>query len=183
MTALRPPRIRHRHCSPASTGSMASPASNRARITRAVLATSSTETGLPDWRGIGDKTMTGRINLDRLHTPRRLSALIGLCAALGACTVYGGEVVTASVPNDYRQRHPIAVQEANRSIVVFVGHARAGLSAPQRADGTRLAGVLVQEGTGAIVADVPVDTPNARAAADTFQEIRTLLAAGGVPTR
>src|SRR3979490_3391894 len=149
MTALRPPRIRHRHCSPASTGSMASPASNRARITRAVLATSSTETGLPDWRGIGDKTMTGRINLDRLHTLRRSSALIGLCAALGACTVYGGEVVTASVPpNDYRLRHPIAVQEANRSIVVFVGNGRGGLSLTQRDDVRGLARTWVAEGTG-----------------------------------
>jgi pilus assembly protein CpaD len=33
------------------------------------------------------------------------------------------------------------------------------------------------------VADVPVDTPNARAAASSFQEIRALLAAGGVPPR
>jgi pilus assembly protein CpaD len=41
----------------------------------------------------------------------------------------------------------------------------------------------VREGTGAIVADVPVDTPNARAAATTFQEIRSLLASGGVPSR
>jgi pilus assembly protein CpaD len=33
------------------------------------------------------------------------------------------------------------------------------------------------------VADVPVDTPNARAAADSFREIQALLAAGGVPRR
>ncbi len=39
-----------------------------------------------------------------------------------------------SVPNDYRQRHPIAVQEADHSIVIFVGKARGGLSAAQRAD-------------------------------------------------
>ena len=91
--------------------------------------------------------------------------------------------MTASVPDDYRQRHPIAIQEANRSIVIFVGHARGGLSAPQRADVMGLARIWVSEGTGAIVADVPVDTPNARAAANSFQEIRALLAAGGVPPR
>jgi pilus assembly protein CpaD len=33
------------------------------------------------------------------------------------------------------------------------------------------------------VADVPVDTPNAQAAAATFREVRALLAAGGVPSR
>jgi len=92
-------------------------------------------------------------------------------------------VVTGSIPDDYRQRHPIAVQEANRSVVVFVGHARGGLSAPQRADVLGLAQTWVREGTGAIVADVPVDTPNARAAASAYSEIRSLLAAGGVPPR
>ena len=127
--------------------------------------------------------MTNRTPVDRYRALRLLGALAGLSAALGACTFTGEEVVTASVPNDYRLRHPIAVQEANRSIVVFVGHARGGLSAPQRADVMGLARIWVQEGTGAIVADVPVDTPNARAAADSFQEIRALLAAGGVPAR
>ena len=72
--------------------------------------------------------------------------------------------MTASVPNDYRLRHPIAIEEANRSIDLFVGHGRGGLSASQRADVMGLAQVWVREGTGAIVADVPVDTPNARAA-------------------
>jgi len=127
--------------------------------------------------------MTNRTPVDRLRTLRLLGALAGLSAALGACTYTGAEVVTASVPNDYRQRHPIAVQEANSSIVVFVGHARGGLSASQRADIAGLARTWVREGTGAIVADVPVDTPNARAAASAFAEIRAVLVAGGVPSR
>jgi len=125
--------------------------------------------------------MTNRTPVDRYRAVRLLCALAGLSAALGACTLTGEEVVTASVANDYRLRHPIAVQEANRSIVIFVGHARGGLTAPQRTDVMGLARIWVQEGTGAIVADVPVDTPNARAAADSFREIQTLLAAGGVP--
>lgn len=127
--------------------------------------------------------MTNRTPADRLRTLRLLGALAGLSAALGGCNYTTTEVVTASVPNDYRQRHPIAVQEANTSIVVFVGHARGGLSAPQRADVAGLARTWVREGTGAIVIDVPVDTPNARAAADTSREIQAMLAAGGVPTR
>jgi pilus assembly protein CpaD len=126
--------------------------------------------------------MTNRTPVDRLRTLRLLSAVAGLSVALGACTYTGVEVVTASVPNDYRQRHPIAIEEANRSIVIFVGHARGGLSASQRADVTGLAQTWLREGTGAIVADVPVDTPNARAAADSFREIRAQLAAAGVPS-
>jgi pilus assembly protein CpaD len=127
--------------------------------------------------------MTNSTPVDRYRTVRLLSTLAGLSVALGACTYTNGEVVTASVPNDYRQRHPIAVQEADRSIVIFVGHGRGGLSAPQRADVMGLAQIWVREGTGAIVADVPVDTPNARAAAESFREIRALLTAGGVPPR
>ena len=46
-----------------------------------------------------------------------------------------------------------------------------------------LAQTWLREGTGAIKADVPVDTPNARAAADALREIQALLAAAGVPPR
>jgi pilus assembly protein CpaD len=112
-----------------------------------------------------------------------LGALAGLSVALGACTDTGGEIVTASVPDDYRLRHPIVIQEADQSVVIFVGHGRGGLSASQRADVIGMAQTWRREGTGAIVADVPVDTPNAAAATDTFREIKSLLAAAGVPPR
>jgi pilus assembly protein CpaD len=127
--------------------------------------------------------MTTMTPVDCHRSLRLLGALAGLSVVLSACTYTGAEVVTASVPDDYRLRHPIAVQEADHSIVIFVGHARGGLSAPQRADVVGLARTWVREGTGAIVADVPVDTPNARAAASAYREIRTVLAAGGVPAR
>src|SRR5882757_8184973 len=126
--------------------------------------------------------MTIQTKLDRRHNGRLLGALIGLSAALGACP-QTTEIVTATVPTDYRLRHPIAVTEGNRSIVVFVGQGRGGLSAPQRTDVMGLAQTWVREGTGSIVADVPVDTPNAHAAAASFREIQSVLAAGGVPSR
>ena len=131
----------------------------------------------------GDRTMTNRTPVGRYRTLRRLGTLAGLSVVLGACNYTTGEVVTASVPNDYRQRHPIAITETNRSVVIFVGQARGGLTVPQRSDVMGLARTWVSEGTGAIVADVPVDTANARAAAAAFREIQTLLAAGGVPSR
>ena len=128
--------------------------------------------------------MTNRILVDRLRALCLLGALIGLSGTLGACTETNEEVaVTARIPEDYRQRHPIAIQEVDRSVVIFVGHARADLSASQRADVIGLARIWVSEGTGAIVADVPIDTPNARAAASSFREIQALLAASGVPPR
>jgi pilus assembly protein CpaD len=126
--------------------------------------------------------MTARIPVDRQRAFRMAGALVGLAVVLGACT-HTDEVTTASVPDDYRQRHPIAIEEANRSVVIFIGHARGGLSAAQRADVMGLAQVWRQEATGAITADLPVDTPNARAAADSLREIQSLLSAAGVPPR
>ena len=109
-------------------------------------------------------------------------ALMGISVALGACNTTEDDV-TQTVPTDYRQRHPIAVQEGKRSIVIFVGHARGGLTAAQRADVMGIARDWVREGTGTVVVDVPVATANGRAAAATYQEIRSVLAAGGVPSR
>src|SRR3984885_11833194 len=182
MTALRPRRMPNRRCWPKLPGSTASPAaSNRLEAIKAILASSSTENRLR--RRDEGRTMTNTISVDRHRTLCLLGALIGLSVTLGACTNSSEEVVTARIPEDYRLRHPIAIQEADRSVVIFVGHARGDLSASQRADVIGLARIWVGEGTGAIVADVPVDTPNARAAASSFREIRALLTASGVPSR
>jgi len=126
--------------------------------------------------------MTAKIPADRHRAFRIAGALVGLAVALGACT-HTDEAVTASIPDDYRLRHPIAIQEANEQVVIFIGHARGGLSASQRADVMGLAQTWLHEATGAIVADVPVDTPNARAAADSLREVQALIAAAGVPPR
>jgi len=127
--------------------------------------------------------MAARTPVENRRTLRIAGALIGLATTLGACTHTDEVATTAGVPDDYRLRHPIAIQESNRSVVIFVGQARGGLSAEQRADVMGLAHVWLQEGTGAIVADVPVGTPNARAAADAFRETQALLSVAGVPAR
>jgi pilus assembly protein CpaD len=127
--------------------------------------------------------MTAKIPVDRNRAFRMAGALVGLSVVLGACTHTDG-VTTASipaVPSDYRDRHPIAIHEANQSMVIFVGRGRGGLSASDRADVMGLAQSWRHEATGPISADVPVGTPNAAAAADAFREAQSLLAAGGVP--
>lgn len=117
---------------------------------------------------------------ERCRPLRLIGALIGVSVALGACGART-ELVTATVPDDYKLRHPIALHEANQEMMVFVGQGRGGLTSQQRADVADLARVWQREGTGGLTADVPVDTPNARAAADAYREIRTTLMAGGVP--
>ncbi|MBI5130655.1 MAG: CpaD family pilus assembly protein [Rhodopseudomonas palustris] len=112
------------------------------------------------------------------------AALMAVSLSMGACTHTSvNDEVTASVPTDYRQRHPIAIQEADRSVVVFVGNGRGGLTSTQRADVIAFGRDWLREGTGSIIAEVPADTPNARAAGDSIREIQALLAANGVPPR
>lgn len=126
--------------------------------------------------------MTMRVpNLKR--SLRIAVALLGASAALGACTHTDQDTPTASIPNDYRLRHPIVVQEANRTTEVFVGTGRGGLTFAQRTDIAGLAETWLREGTGGIVIDMPVNTPNARVATDSLREIRGILTAAGVPPR
>ena len=129
------------------------------------------------------RDLTSRAPADRKRALLLAGALIGVAVALGACQHTSDVATTASVPDDYRLRHPIAIQEADRSIVVFVGRGRGGISAAQRADVMGLAQLWLAEGTGAISIDIPIDTPNARAAQDSLREIQATLAAAGVPPR
>lgn len=108
----------------------------------------------------------------------------GLALALGGCThTSQAPSVTGSIPADYRQRHPIVVQEADRTIDIFVGGGRGGLTASQRTEVMALAHTWLREGTGSVIIDAPVQTPNARAAADAVHEIKSLFAAAGIPPR
>jgi pilus assembly protein CpaD len=114
---------------------------------------------------------------------RMAGALTGLAVVLGACKHVEEVSPMAFAPDDHKQRHPIAVTEIDRSIVVFVGNNRGGLAAAQRADIMGLAQSWIREGTGAISVDVPVGTPNARAATDSLREIQAVFAAAGLPPR
>ena len=127
--------------------------------------------------------MTNRFSIGGRRALRLSGALAGLSIVLGACIQAPEAIIAGGVPDDYRLRHRIAITEANRSLVVFVGHGRSGLTATQRDDVMGLARTWVREGTGAIVVNVPVDTPNAKAASVTFGEIRSILMAGGVPSQ
>src|ERR1700742_2444304 len=128
-----------------------------------------------------DKTMTSTAESGRRHTLRLLGALLGLSTILGGCHYASEQYVASGAADDYRLRHPIAITEATKTTVVFVGHGRGGLTATQRDDVMGLARTWVREGTGGVLAEVPGDSPNAQAAASTMGEIRSVLMAGGVP--
>ena len=109
----------------------------------------------------------------------RLAAAVGLAATLAGC--YTAQQNVEAVPTDYRQRHPITLQEATRKVEVFVGSSRGGLTPAGRADVLAFAQAWKREATGGILIEVPSRTPNARAAEDTTHEIQSILTSAGVP--
>jgi pilus assembly protein CpaD len=117
------------------------------------------------------------------HRPHRLSGIAAammLAAALGACkTTETPDTVPFAY--DLRERHPITIHEGSRTVRLFIGKRRAGLTSVQRNEVASFADNWHRDSTGGIIIRVPAGTPNERAARDTVSEIRGILAAGGVP--
>jgi pilus assembly protein CpaD len=109
----------------------------------------------------------------------RLAAAAGLAVTLAGC--YTAQQNVEAVPTDYRQRHPITLQDATRTVEVFVGSSRGALTPQGRADVLALAQAWKREATGGILIDVPAGTPNERAANETTHEIQSILTSAGVP--
>lgn len=112
------------------------------------------------------------------HAMRFLAAA-GIAALLGACNQT--QVAESQYPVDYRQRHPITLKESERTVEIFLGHNRGGLSPAQRADVLAFAQVWRREGTSGIVVDVPQGGATNQAATDSMREVHSILAASGVP--
>jgi pilus assembly protein CpaD len=109
-------------------------------------------------------------------------AFVSIAAVLVGCqTTSSQPETTASVPNDYRLRHPIAVREKAQTLTVLIGDARGGLTATQRTEVSAIASRWRGEATGGIVIEIPVGAPNERMAPGIAREIRSLLASAGVP--
>jgi pilus assembly protein CpaD len=111
--------------------------------------------------------------------PFRVVALAAAAMSLAGC--YTVKDTTASIPTDYRERHPISIREGERTMEVFVGTHRGGLTPAQRADVMAFAGAWRREATGGVIIDLPSGTPNERAAADSLKQIRSILAGSGIP--
>jgi len=111
----------------------------------------------------------------------RLAAAAGLAATLAGCYTAQQAANIETVPTDYRQRHPITLQEGRRTVEVFVGNSRGALTPEGRADVLAFAQTWKREATGGILIDVPSGTPNERAAGETTHEIQSILTSAGVP--
>jgi pilus assembly protein CpaD len=113
------------------------------------------------------------------HAALRLLAVGGLAAMLAGC--YETREAKRDYPTDYRLRHPITLKEGERTVDVFLGRNRGGLTPTQRADVLSFAQLWRREATSGIIVDVPQGGSTDHAAADSMREIHSIFAASGVP--
>lgn len=109
----------------------------------------------------------------------RALAVVGLATSLAGC--YSQRFVEEPYPTDYRDRHPITLNEREQTVEIFLSRNRGGLTASQRADVLSFAQYWRREGTSGVVIDVPQQGPTVRAAAESMREVESILAASGVP--
>ncbi|MFL6799614.1 MAG: CpaD family pilus assembly protein [Xanthobacteraceae bacterium] len=109
----------------------------------------------------------------------RVAGLASLALLLAGC--FTNDKMATPAAFDYRLRHPIAIKEGPHTIDLFIGPARGGLNADQRADVLAFANSWRREATGGVVIDVPAGTRNEIAAASAVREVRSILFAAGVP--
>ena len=134
-------------------------------------------------RSAGDQVM----NSTSSHRTRRCAAVALRTLFLATATaMLAGCYATQQaelelIPNDYRQRHPIVLKEAPRTVELFIGNRRGSLTATQRAEVLAFAQVWRGEATGGIIIDVPAGTSNAASSASALREVRSILHAAGVP--
>lgn len=123
------------------------------------------------------KAIVGR----RGRAALRLLTAGGLALSLAGC--FEPKVAQLDYPNDYRLRHPITLKEGERTVEVFLGRNRGGLSPSQRADVLAFAQIWKREATSGIIVDVPRGGATDHAAADSMREIHSIFAASGVPRK
>ncbi|HEX3708308.1 MAG TPA: CpaD family pilus assembly protein [Pseudolabrys sp.] len=118
----------------------------------------------------------------RSRAALRLLMACGLAAMLAGCYETTKEAQN-NYPVDYRERHPITLNDGRHTVEVFLGQNRGGLTPSQRADVLSFAQQWKHEATSGIVMDIPKGGPTDRAAADSMREIHSIFAASGVPRR
>ena len=111
----------------------------------------------------------------------RFAVATAIAITLAGCYPYQEREGAPVVSNDYRQRHPIAIVEGDRTLTVFIGSQRGVLMPSQRAEIMNFSRSWRSEATGAVIIDVPVRAPNERMAMDAVKEIQSLLRAADIP--
>lgn len=111
----------------------------------------------------------------------RAAVIAGFALLVGGCNTTQPVATVSDTPYDYRMRHPITITEGERTHQIFIGANRGILTPVQRAEVLAFAQSWKHEATGGVIIDLPVGSSNERASADALPEIRSIVAATGVP--
>lgn len=106
-------------------------------------------------------------------------AALGLALGLAACANPKGEI-TGSIPDDYRDRHPVIVTAGAETIDLLPGGGPGGLTDRQVGDVQSFAGIWREKGRGPITVEVPTGGAADRASSHAAKEIRRILGAMGI---
>src|SRR3981081_4067026 len=85
----------------------------------------------------------------------RCLLIAGFAAALAGCNTTVAKDTTGSIPTAYRDRPPIELKEGKKTLVLFVGAGRGGLSPMQRAEVLAFAQNWKRDATGGVTVDRP----------------------------
>jgi pilus assembly protein CpaD len=107
------------------------------------------------------------------------SILIVTAALVGACDRH---MTTATIPDDYRQRHPISLTRANETLEVFTGRNGGKLDRRQTEDVRGFARGYMETGEGPLIAYLPAGA-NGHEVNQGLAAIRSALAGGGAAGR
>lgn len=122
---------------------------------------------------------------DRTFAPAAFAGRFpAVAAALGMALLVSGcadRVVTGSVPDDYRTRHPIVVAEGQKSIDIPVAMGDQGLTRGQREVIAGFVDDYRRASTGIIQIMTPKGSVNDGAAASAAGDARRLMVGMGVP--
>jgi pilus assembly protein CpaD len=111
----------------------------------------------------------------------RLLLIASVASFVAGCNTVREPPSSFLVEADYRARHPIAVKEGKRTLALFVGAGRGGLSPTQRAEVFAFAQTWKADATGGVTIDRPIGGPNERASLDTLKEVLSIMNHAGVP--
>jgi pilus assembly protein CpaD len=107
-------------------------------------------------------------------------AAIALAAGLAACANPKGGDITGSLPDDYRDRHPVVVTAGAETMDLLPGGGPGGLTDRQVGDVQSFAAKWREKGRGPITVEVPTGGASDRASGHAAKEIRRILAAMGI---
>jgi len=108
-----------------------------------------------------------------------LTAIIVATALLSGCASHD-QLTTGGIPDDYRQRHPIVVAEAEQSVDIPVASTDRRLNIAQRDMIRGFAQNYTSRATGPVYLLTPEGSPNSSAARQLRGQVRAELSARGV---